>query len=227
MSGATSMRAARRHRCDNPGAETGDTHRASMSPHECSMERSNGYEAVAQEFARRREAAAIGVVSVLRWASSLRAGGDVLDLGCGSGMPVAAAMDREGFAVFGVDGAPTLVRMFRERLPRARVVCEAVEDSRFFDRAFDGVLAIGLMFLLSATVQRALIHRVSGVLRPGGRFLFTSPAQECAWDDLLTGRASMSLGATAYAAVSAEAGLEPVTTWQDEGGNHYFDLRRL
>ena len=46
------------------------------------------------------------------------------------------------------------------------VSCEAVEDSSFFGRTFDGVIAVGLLFLLSAAEQRDLIRRVAFALNP-------------------------------------------------------------
>lgn len=56
-----------------------------------------------------------------------------------------------------------------------------------------------------------------------GRLLFTSPAQTCRWNDVLTGRESISLGADAYKAAMAEAGLTGVGEYVDEGENHYYD----
>lgn len=189
-------------------------------------DRSNGYEAIAADFARLREESAVGLGTVLHWAKSLRPGAEVLDLGCGSGMPIAVTLDREGFVVSGVDAAPSLVAAFRKRLPHAAIACEAVEHSPFFGRTFDAVLAVGLVFLLPEDAQGALIRKVASVLRPGGRFLFSAPAQACGWADVLTGRPSRSPGHQGYAAIFAAAGLEPVATCLDEGGNHYFEVAR-
>lgn len=105
-------------------------------------------------------------------------------------------------------------------------MCEPVEESSFFGETFDGVLAWGLMFLLSPETQRALIHRVASVLKPGGKFLFTAPAQACTWDDLATGRQSLSLGANAYKTILADAGLTLLAEYDDEGENHYCDAFR-
>jgi len=102
------------------------------------------------------------------------------------------------------------------------VVCEPVEESTFFDRTFDGVVAVGLVFLLSEPAQRALIRRVASALRPQGQFLFTAPVQKVSWADTLTGRRSLSLGAEAYAEALAEVGLTVITMDEDEGGNHYY-----
>src|SRR5690606_24111463 len=107
------------------------------------------------------------------WARGLRAGATILDLGCGDGLPIARALLSDGFDVYGVDASPTLVAAFSRRFPQAKVMCEPVEESSFFGRKFDGVLAIGLIFLLPSDAQRSLIRRVAQVLTPGGRFLFT------------------------------------------------------
>lgn len=187
---------------------------------------SNGYEAVASTFVAQRHSS-IGVAAVRTWARSLPPGASILDLGCGHGVPISMALMDDGFVVHGVDASPALTAAFRERFPHAHVACEAVEDSRFFGRTFDGIIAVGLMFLLSADSQRDLIRRVALVLKRGGRFLFTSPAQSCTWADLLTGRQSLSLGTDAYRAVLSDAGLIVVGQRVDEGENHYYEAARL
>ncbi|HMI63810.1 MAG TPA: class I SAM-dependent methyltransferase, partial [Puia sp.] len=47
------------------------------------------------------------------------------------------------------------------------VACESVERSSFFNRSFDGVIAVGLMFLLSEETQRTLIPKMAAALNPG------------------------------------------------------------
>ncbi len=187
-------------------------------------DRSNGWEDVAATFMAVRSRAGVGAVRA--WARSVRPGGAVLDLGCGSGVPIAETLLTCGFDVHGVDASPSLVAAFRDRFPHAAVVCEAVEDSTFFNRTFDGVVAIGLLFLLSESTQRDVIRRIAAALRPGGQFLFTAPVEPCRWTDSLTGRASQSLGAEAYGEALAEVGLSVGATDVDEGGNHYYAAMR-
>ena len=188
---------------------------------------SNGYEAAAADFMARRDAARIGVAAVRAWARSLPPGASILDLGCGHGSPVAEALVEDGFDVYGVDASPTLVAAFRRRLPDAHVACEPVERSAFFGRRFDGVIAIGLLFLLPAYTQRDLIRRLAAALNSGGRLLFTAPVQPCVWTDVVTGRQSESLGAAAYREAIAAAGLETAGELVDEGDNHYYDAVHL
>ncbi len=187
---------------------------------------SNGYEAVASELMAGRERSSVGVATVRTWARSLPPAASILDLGCGHGVPISMALMNDGFVIYGVDASPSLTMAFRKRFPHAHVACEAVEDSRFFGRTFDGIIAVGLVFLLSPDAQRDLIRRVALALKPGGRFLFTSPAQSCTWMDLLTGHQSLSLGADAYKAVLSDAGLTLLGEHLDEGDNHYYDSFR-
>jgi cyclopropane fatty-acyl-phospholipid synthase-like methyltransferase len=184
---------------------------------------SNGWNTVATEFMARRDRSVIGVATVRKWTTALRAGASILDLGCGHGVPISAALIDDGFVVYGVDASPTLVAEFRRRFSNANVACEAAEKSNFFGRKFDAAIAIGLMFLLSSEAQRSLVHRVAGALNRGGRFLFTAPAQRAMWHDILTGRQSHSLGRHAYKSMLLEAGMKLVDEYVDEGENHYYE----
>ncbi|MGH8564573.1 MAG: class I SAM-dependent methyltransferase [Gammaproteobacteria bacterium] len=186
-------------------------------------DRSNGWEGAAETLIVGRSR--IGVATVRAWAQALPAGASILDLGCGTGVPVSEALINDGFTIYGVDASPSLVAAFRRRFPKAPVACESVEESAFFDRRFDGVVTIGLLFLLSASVQRRMLRRVVSALNPAGRFLFTAPEQECMWTDVLTGRTSRSLGAKAYREVLAGVGVAVVGSYVDEGKN--YDTARL
>lgn len=185
------------------------------------QDRSNGWDAIAHRFVAERSSA--GAATVRSWCRALPEGAPVLDLGCGSGVPVSEALLDAGCEVFGVDASPALVAAFRRRFPQAQVVCEPVEESRFFGRTYDGVVAVGLLFLLAPDAQHSVIRRVSAALEPGGRFLFTAPLQRATWKDTLTGRESVSLGGEAYRCALAEAGMGVVGEYVDEGGNHYYD----
>jgi 2-polyprenyl-3-methyl-5-hydroxy-6-metoxy-1,4-benzoquinol methylase len=189
-------------------------------------DRSNGYEGVAVEFLGGRGRApstAIGARAVREWARTLLPGGTILDLGCGSGLPITNVLVKEGLNVYAIDAAPSLVQAFRNNFPEIPVACESVEDSLFFDRLFDAVIAWGLMFLLPAEEQRRLIRKIATILAPGGRLLFTSCSEPLTWNDAMTGLESRSLGAVEYRRVLSSAGLLLIREYEDEGENHYFD----
>lgn len=145
-------------------------------------DRSSGYERVATEFLEGRGRApstAIGTTRVREWARTLPRGAAVIDMGCGTGLPITKVLVTEGLNVYAVDAAPSFVEAFRRNLPGIPVACESVEDSPFFGRTFDAVIAWGLMFLLPPDGQRRLIQRMADV--PGGRLLFTSEVGPLVW----------------------------------------------
>ncbi len=189
-------------------------------------DRSSGYEAVADEFAARRRALGIGLGTIQRWARQLPAGATVLDLGCGSGDLIAKELSRLGFSVAGIDASATLIAEFHRQIPEALWACEAVEDSTFFGRKFDAVLAVGLLFLLPEDTQQTVIRKVGDALEVDGSFLFTAPRQACEWADVMTGQRSVSLGARQYEAVLLRTGLVIIENYVDEGENYYFACRK-
>jgi len=187
------------------------------------IDRSNGYEGIAAEFVSTRSTT-IGVKRVRDWAKALPRGAAVVDLGCGPGFPITEVLVAEGLRVYGVDAAPSLVQAFQRNLPNIPIACEAVQDSKFFDRTFDGVLAWGLMFLLSPEDQRRLIQRIADILVPGGSLLFTSSAEIGFGNDVMTGLESRSLGAEEYRRRLSAVGVSVASEYEDEGQNHYFDV---
>src|SRR5262249_29105347 len=127
---------------------------------------SNGYEGVAAEFLAGRGRApstAIGARQVRDWARTLHRGAAVIDLGCGSGLPITKVLVSEGLNVYGIDASPSFVEAFQRNLPGVPVACESVDESLFFNRMFDGVVALGLILLLRPEAQRQLIQRTAEI----------------------------------------------------------------
>lgn len=184
---------------------------------------SEGWDDVAGAFIAARSD--IGAHVVRSWAlETLPPSTAILDLGCGSGVPIARALVDDGFAVWGIDAVPLLLSAYRANLPDMPARCEPVQKSDFFRRRFAGIVAIGLIFLLSEADQKQLLAKIADALEPGGRCLFSAPRERCAWRDSLTTRESRSLGVEAYAGCLAASGLVLAGCLIDEGQNHYYDV---
>ena len=185
---------------------------------------SNGYDTLSDDFIRARSQ--VGRDVVAQWADGLPDGSAVIDFGAGDGAPVTQALVDAALQVWAVDASPRMVAAFQKNLPNVPVACETGESGRFFERHFDGAVAIGLMFLLPEDAQVHLIRRVADILVPGGQFLFTAPQDAVTWDDALTGQPSLSLGDRRYRTLLADAKFDYVATCVDAGGNHYYAARK-
>jgi SAM-dependent methyltransferase len=112
-----------------------------------------------------------------RFMSLLPAGGAVLDIGCGSGLPIGRALMACGFALTGVDGAATMLALFRRNLPGAAA---HRMDMRMLDLPgrFAGLLAWDSLFHLSPVDQRGMFARFRALALPGAALMFTSGSEE-------------------------------------------------
>lgn len=186
---------------------------------------SNGYEAVAEEFIAIRSN--YGREIVRKWAKALPQGASVIDIGAGSGEPLTSALIKAGLNVSAIDASPKMVAAFKQNFPDINVVCEPAEQSSFFNQNFDAALAIGLIFLLPEQGQIDVIRKIGSALNLGGKLLFTAPKPFCQWDDLLTGKRSLSLGADKYRKILVEASLKPINKYTDKGGAIYYEAEKL
>lgn len=106
-----------------------------------------------------------------RFVAALPPGGEILDLGCGSGRPIAAWLIDRGFRVTGVDASPGLVNLCRAAFPAHDW---RLADMRGLDlgRRFDGVLAWFSSFHLPAEDQEGMAAVYARHTRRGGRVMF-------------------------------------------------------
>lgn len=188
------------------------------------MDKSNGYEGIAPEFINGRGLTVngVGASTVRNLAQQLDAGSTVLDVGCGTGIPMTKILIEAGLVVSAVDASPAMVSAFQHNFPGVPIACEAAEESTFFGQYFDAILAWGLIFLMPEDAQIKLIPKLALALKPGGKLLFTSPAKAIQWRDAMTGQWSRSLGAEKYKHLMSLSGLLLVEEFEDEGENHYY-----
>ncbi len=115
---------------------------------------------------------------VQRLAALTPAGGRILDLGCGAGVPV--ARDLAGaFEVTGVDISPVQVRRARVLVPAATFVRGDMTAVDFAAGSFDSVVCLYALIHVPLERQRDLLGRIARWLVPGGHLLMT--VGETAW----------------------------------------------
>ena len=181
------------------------------------------YDRIADWYARTRSLT-VGLPELDALAGELPPGAAVLDLGCGTGIPLTQRLAEHGFRVTALDSSDEMVRRVRAALPGVPVRCERAEAAHVAAGSFDAVVAWGVLFHLSAADQGALIDRVASWLRPGGRFLFTSGDAEGERTGTMDGVAFryVSLGVDGYRRRLERAGLRLVRHGEDAAGNAVY-----
>jgi SAM-dependent methyltransferase len=132
-----------------------------------------GYDAIALRYA---EWAGSVKSPTLEWLRALDAhlptGSDVLDLGCGRGVPVTRELARR-HRVTGVDLSAVQVELARHHVPEASFVQGDAVELDVAAASFDAVTALYLFGHIPIDEQPVLIASIGSWLRPGGFFLAT------------------------------------------------------
>ncbi|MBD2703032.1 class I SAM-dependent methyltransferase [Spirosoma sp. BT702] len=101
----------------------------------------------------------------------------VLDLGCGTGEPIARYLIEQGCYVIGVDNSLNMIAMCRKRFPNMEwIVADMTKVS--LPQKFGAVVAWDSFFHLPHDAQRAMFPIFASHTADGGILLFTSGTEQ-------------------------------------------------
>jgi SAM-dependent methyltransferase len=160
--------------------------------------------------------------------------GQVLDVGCGCGVPVARRLAAAGHQVTGVDVSDVQIERARRLVPGAVFLRADATETDFPPASFDAVVCLYALIHMPLDRQPRLLRDIARWLRPGG-WLLAVTGQD-AWtgteDNWLKGPATMwwsQADAATYRTWLRQAGLE-VTGQQfvpERDGGHALFWSRL
>jgi SAM-dependent methyltransferase len=173
-----------------------------------------GYDAIALRYA---EWAGRVASPAIEWLRDLDArlpdGADVLELGCGRGVPGTRHLARR-HRVTGADISAVQIELARHHVPEASFVHADALELDIAPGSVDAVVALFFFGHIPMHEQRELIGRVSLWLREGGFLLATfgvgDPGEDIDADWLGAPMFFASLGGDSYLPLLRDCGLEPV-----------------
>lgn len=101
------------------------------------------------------------------------AGRNILDLGCGSGQPIAEYLINNACQVTGVDGAPSLIKVARQTFPEQTWIAADMRKLPALAK-FNGLIAWHSFFHLKPEDQRPMFEAFGHLCLPGAPLMFTS-----------------------------------------------------
>jgi cyclopropane fatty-acyl-phospholipid synthase-like methyltransferase len=128
------------------------------------------YDEIAAEFNRTRILESPDELAPLL--EALTPGSTVLDLGCGSGVPIAKAL-AGSYNVIGVDLSAEQLTNAAVQVPGAHFLQADMSRCHFQPASFDAVVSFYAIFHLPLSEHTPLIARIGEWLIPGGYFLVT------------------------------------------------------
>ncbi|MFF4599547.1 class I SAM-dependent methyltransferase [Amycolatopsis sp. NPDC001319] len=115
-------------------------------------------------------------VAVRELVAVLPPGARVLDVGSGTGRPVAEDLAKAGHRVTGLDVSGEMVRIAREQVPAAEFRHVDVREWESEPESGDAVCAFFPFLQMTRAETESVLGKIAGWLKPGGRFsLITVP----------------------------------------------------
>ena len=169
------------------------------------------YQTHAGQFDRDRNKSLFEKTCIDRFLETLPVGGSILDLGCGSGEPIAAYLIARGFNLTGIDYAPAMIELARSRFSDHQW---HVQDMRRVQLTglYNGVLSWNGFFHLNKDEQRSALPKLCERVARDGSIMLTVGPKESEVTGTVAGQTvyHASLGEAEYRALLTKSGFAQI-----------------
>jgi len=109
--------------------------------------------------------------------------GKILDLGCGTGEPIAQFFIDRGYSITGIDASQKMIDLCLKRFPQSTFLLADMRNLKLNEK-FDAIIAWDSFFHLPPEDQRSMFPVFARHLNPNGILVFTSgPQASEVWSD--------------------------------------------
>ena len=126
-----------------------------------------GYDTVAIRYATLRSKDSDDVRLLRELIDRLPEGAKLLDVGCGSGVPLTKLLSQH-FDVTGVDFSETQIRLARRLVPQAQFICQDMAELAFPAASFDAICSYYAVIHIPREEHQRLLLNFYRMLKPTG-----------------------------------------------------------
>ena len=137
----------------------------------------DGYDRIAEAYAAQRDQFK-SATYLERFADLLAPGSRVLDVGCGSGLPVAGFLVKRGFEVTGIDISPRQIELARRNVPAVKFEVWDMQGLTKGQFTVDGIVALYSIFHIDRRTHADLLKTLHSFLPNGGLLLASMGASD-------------------------------------------------
>ena len=137
------------------------------------------YDLIASDFAKMRDSFNTEKKYLDLFIENLNPGSSILDLGCGSGFPIASYLIEHGFKLTGVDASAELLKIAKINCPTMECIYGDLRDVEL-DKQYDAIIEWWALFHILKEDHAKIIERFASWLKPGGILEFTTGDHEYA-----------------------------------------------
>ena len=132
----------------------------------------NAYDQICFKWCSYREKMPINKC-IIDFAKQLKEGSSILDVGCGSGVPISAYLANNGFKVTGIDISSNMIKKAKSlNLPNSTFI---VDDVLTYNphKSFDAIIAFDSLWHIKYSEQSKIYSKIASLLNKDGLFIFT------------------------------------------------------
>ncbi len=102
----------------------------------------------------------------------------ILDVGCGTGIPIARYLSQNGFEVVGIDLSKEMVSVAKQNVPGARFLQMNMTEIEFPPESFDGLISCYAIFHVPRSKHAAIFQSFYRILKSDGIMLASVGASD-------------------------------------------------
>ena len=115
--------------------------------------------------------------------------GQILDIGCGTGLYLKEFSDRSpNYKLFGIDMSESMLERARINCPSADVKIEDIYESNFPENSFDMIYTVGAIQYFGRKRLPSIFEKLHKMLKPGGVVMISYPhatsKKDCWYSDI-------------------------------------------
>ncbi len=170
----------------------------------------------------------VGVKDILHEVKILGNRIKVLDLGCGTGHPIAKAVSPIVDKYCGIDNSQPMLDIYLKNVQNADCKLLDMPNINQIPGEWDLIFSWGAICHLPVELQKKTMIAAVDLLKPGGRFLFTSGQEE----EECTGKVGKytvyhhSMGRSAYTELFKEQNVELIDSCFSEGDFYVYRFQK-
>ncbi len=135
------------------------------------------YDLIASGFAEMRDSFYTEQKYIDLMIANIHPASSILDVGCGSGFPIASYLINKGFQVTGVDSSKELLKIAEQKCPAMKTIYGDVRSVEI-EQKFDAIIEWWCLFHLPKQDHGKMISRFASWLKKGGVLEFTTGDSE-------------------------------------------------
>ena len=189
----------------------------------------NVYDELGSEYDRYRSE--VGVRVVLDVVHEMGGSPHVMDLGCGTGYPIAVRVAPLVSTYLGVDNSEPMLSAFRKNVPEAECRLLDMSDIESIGGAWDLIFSWGSLCHLSIDRQSSILACAAQLLNPDGQLMFTGGEESGQCKGSVGPHVNAidhySMGKTGYAELLAANGMKELWAEAREAGNFTYLYKKM